>query len=125
MEDSTPTSVPSPDLYLGLGSLLYALAKIDGRVQIDEMQLVREILAKEPFGDLTLFGFMLREDYGETPEEAYRFAIRRFTNNRHCFDDALKKHFVALLTRVAEAHDDISRKEDDLIQQFRRDLRKI
>ena len=125
MESPTPTPAPSPDLYLGLGSLLYALAKIDGQVQIDEMQTVREILAKEPFGDLTLFGFMLREDYGETPDEAYKFAIRRFTNNRQCFDDALRKHFLELLMRVAEAHDDVSTKERDLIQQFRRDLRKI
>lgn len=113
------------DLYLGLGSVVYALAKVDGRIQLAEMQTVKEILAQMPHGDLALYAFFLRENCNETVEEAYSFAMRRFSSNRKLITESLKKQFVNTLLRVAESHDEVSRKEQELIKRFRRDLRRL
>ena len=113
------------DLYLGLGSVAYALAKVDGRIQLAEMQTIKELLAGVPHGDLALYAFFLRENCNESVEEAYAFGMRRFANNRKALTDLTKKQFVHILIRIAEAHDDTSRKEKELIKRFRRDLRRL
>ncbi len=113
------------DLYMGLGSIAYALAKVDGRIQLAEMQTVKELLAGVPHGDLALYAFFLRENCDETVEEAYAFGIRRFTNNRKALTALTKKQFVQIMIRIAEAHDETSRKEQELIKRFRRDLRRL
>jgi uncharacterized tellurite resistance protein B-like protein len=119
------TITANTDLYMGLGSMIYAVAKSDGKFQLDEMQTAKEVLADEPHGELALYALMLREEYNETVEEAYAFAMRRFTNQRQHLTETTKKHFVLILQRIANAHDDTSRKEQDLIQRFRRDLRRL
>ncbi|SOD78871.1 TerB family tellurite resistance protein [Spirosoma fluviale] len=113
------------DLYMGLGSVAYALAKVDGRIQLAEMQTVKELLARVPHGELALYAFFLRENCDETVEEAYAFGMRRFTNNRKGLTEPMKKQFVDILIQIAQAHDDTSRKEQDLIKRFRRDLRRL
>ncbi|MEZ0483988.1 TerB family tellurite resistance protein [Fibrella aquatica] len=123
--DNDVETSDSPDLYLGLGSMIYAMAKADGRMQLEEMQTAKEILANEPHGSLALYALMLREDYEETVEEAYAFAMRRFVNQRAQLTEPTKKHFVGILQRIASAHDDVSQKEHALIQRFRRDLRRL
>ena len=119
-----PNAEPA-DVYMGLGSIAYALAKVDGRIQLAEMQTVKELLAGLPHGDLALHAFFLRENCGETVEEAYAFGMRRFANNRKILTALTKKQFVNILIRIAEAHDDTSRKEQELIKRFRRDLRRL
>lgn len=130
MDTNTVVTVNEPkaelaDLYMGLGSVAYALAKVDGRVQLAEMQTVKELLASVPHGDLALYAFFLRENCDETVEEAYAFGMRRFTYNRKALTALTKKQFVNILIRIAEAHDDTSRKEEELIRRFRRDLRRL
>jgi uncharacterized tellurite resistance protein B-like protein len=110
---------------MGLGSMIYALAKTDGKLQLDEMQTAKEILAHEPHGELALYALMLREEYNETVEEAYAFGMRRFSNQRQHLSESVKKHFITILQRIANAHDDVSRKEQDFIQRLRRDLRRL
>ncbi|MBC3784687.1 TerB family tellurite resistance protein [Spirosoma utsteinense] len=112
-------------LYLGLGSVAYALAKVDGRIQLAEMQIVKELLAGLPHGELALYAFFLRENCDEGVEEAYDFGMRRFVNNRKILTDLIKKQFVNILIRIAEAHDDTSIKEQAMIKRFRRDLRRL
>ncbi|GAB2535049.1 TerB family tellurite resistance protein [Spirosoma aerophilum] len=130
---NTPELVTRPNdpanelaaLYMGLGSIAYALAKVDGRIQLAEMQLVKEMLANVPHGDLAMYAFLLRENVDQTVEEAYDFGLRCFTNNRKALTEVHKKQFVHILIRIAQAHDDTSRKEQDLIKRFRRDLRRL
>ena len=119
-----PNAEPA-DVYMGLGSIAYALAKVDGRIQLAEVQTVKELLAGVPHGDLALYAFFLRENCDETVEEAYAFGMRRFANNRKVLTALTKKQFVNILIRIAEAHDDTSRKEQELIKRFRRDLRRL
>lgn len=125
MPVSEASNAEPADLYMGLGSVAYALAKVDGRVQLAEMQTVKELLAGLPHGDLALYAFFLRENCNETVEEAYAFGMRRFANNRKALTDRTKKQFVNILIRIADAHDDTSRKEEELIRRFRRELRRL
>ena len=115
----------NPDLAMGIGSVVYALTKLDGKLQLAEMQTVKDILAYEPHGDLALYAFFLKENHNESVEDAYAFGLRRFKANRTDLDETTKKRYVHVLQRVAEAHDDVSRKERDFIQQFRRELRRL
>ncbi len=112
-------------LYLGFGNLVYALAKADGRVQNEEADTVRQLLAEQPFGELAQYAFTLLEERNVSVEEAYAFGMRRLTDNRKALNDSLKKQFVDMLLHVAGAHDDTSRKEQDMIKRFRRDLRRL
>ena len=110
---------------MGLGSLVYALSKLDGRLQPEEIKTVNELLADEPNSDLALYAFFLRENTGETVEKAYAFGMRRLFFNRTELDPTIKKRFVNVLIRVAQSHDDISQKEQTFIQQFRREIRRL
>ncbi len=117
--------MPLQDVYMGLGSAVYALAKTDGCLQPEETETVKRVLAQHPYGDIALSAYSLKEAYNVPVEDAYAFAIRRFTANQEELDEPLKKEFVAILEAVAQAHDDISRKESALIRRFRRDLRRF
>jgi len=110
---------------MGLGSALYALAKIDGVLQEAETATVKHILAQHPYGDIALSAYVYKEAFNAPAEQAYEFALRRFTANRNELDDDLKKQFIFILEQVALAHDDISRKESAFIRRFRRDIRRI
>jgi uncharacterized tellurite resistance protein B-like protein len=113
------------DLYMGLGSVVYALAKTDGLLQREETETVRRILSQYEFGDLALHAYDVKESYNVSVPEAYDFALRRFAANRFELNDGIKKRFVAVLEEVAEAYGGTSRKEAELIRQFRRDMRRL
>lgn len=115
----------SPDIAMGLGSIVYALSKLDGRLQTEEMEAVNELLADEPNGNLTRYAFFLRENTGEPVEEVYAFGMRRLLFNRTELDEIIKKRFVGMLIRVAQSHGNISPKEQAFIQRFRRELRRL
>lgn len=110
---------------MGLGSIVYALSKLDGRLQPEEMKTINELLADEPHGDLALYAFFLRENTDETVAEAYAFGMRRLLFNRSELNQSIKKQFVDVLIRVAQSHDNISKKEQAFIQQFRREIRRL
>lgn len=115
----------TPDLYMGLGSVVYALVKADGQLHSEESLSARRLLLEQPYGDLAMQSFQLSEHYGTSPDEAYQFAFRRFAANREAFDVQLKRQFVDILQQIAEADNRVSGKEIDFIKRFRKDLRRI
>ncbi|CCH52596.1 hypothetical protein BN8_01608 [Fibrisoma limi BUZ 3] len=115
----------SPDISMGMGSIVYALSKLDGCLQPEEIKTVNQLLAGEPYSDLARYAFFLRENTGETVEEAYAFGMRRLRFNGKELNQALKKQFVNVLIRVAQSTDGISAKEQAFIQQFRREIRRL
>jgi uncharacterized tellurite resistance protein B-like protein len=125
MQPNTYFAMSKQDLYIGLGSLLYALAKTDGRLQPEEFKTIEQILQQELNGEIALYSFQLREAYNNSLEEAYGFALRRFKENRKDFDAETRKKFMAILQQVALAHDGISRKEKELLKRCRRDIARL
>jgi uncharacterized tellurite resistance protein B-like protein len=112
----------SPDLLLGLGSVIYALSKIDGELQKEEVNAVREILLDEPHGDMAVCGFFLRDNFGYSTPEAYDAGMRRMTGEGIEINRQTRKRFVNILLRVARAHDGASRAEWEFIRKFWREL---
>ncbi|QMW06184.1 TerB family tellurite resistance protein [Spirosoma foliorum] len=115
----------SPDLSMSLGSIVYALSKLDGRLHKQEQWAVKALLAQGPYGDLALSAFFLRENTGEPGHDAYAFGMRRLVAKRLELTEHIKKRFVRILLRVAGAHNGISPEERLFIRQFWRDIRAL
>jgi uncharacterized tellurite resistance protein B-like protein len=112
----------SPDIAMGLGSIIYSLCKLDGQLHKDESQVARHLLAQEPYSDLAICALFLRDNVDEPFETARTFGLRRMTDKRVEISRETKKRFVSILLRVARAHDGISREERAFIRQFWREL---
>jgi len=117
--------MPTPDLALGIGSVMYALCKIDGRLQLAEMQTIKELLAHEPHGEVALHTFFMRENYDEPAEEAYAFGLRRLKANRSHLDLATRERYIHVLRKIAEADDVYTPQELAFVQHFSRELQQI
>lgn len=107
---------------MGLGSVIYALSKIDGELQKEEVNVVREILLDEPHGDMAVCGFFLRDNFGYSTTEAYEAGMGRMSGEGIEINRQTRKRFVNILLRVARAHDGASRAEWEFIRKFWREL---
>lgn len=131
MNSFNPTTAPdepgdeTTDLYSGLGSVVYALAHVDKQVPVNNQQTVRNLLAGIPNGTLALAAYFQRERCNETVEEAYALAINRFASNRKTLNAIVRAQFVNILLQVADANGNVSLKQQELINRFRRDLRRL
>ncbi|WP_240163425.1 tellurite resistance TerB family protein [Spirosoma taeanense] len=110
---------------MGLGSLVYALSKLDGSLQREEIQTVRELFASDPHADLVIYAYFIRENTGESVDEAYAFGMRRLMAQRVELNEQTKKRFVSILRRVARAHEGISRQERAFIRRFWHEIRHL
>ena len=117
--------MPQQDLYIGLGNVAYALAKMDGRLQPEEAAALQRLLHEEPHGDIAFNAFNLNDQYGVKAEEAYQFAFRRFVENRRELDAGLKKKFIDILQRVADSGEGTSRKEHELLRRCRKEINRL
>ncbi|WP_420149550.1 TerB family tellurite resistance protein [Spirosoma sp.] len=115
----------TPDVAMGLGSIIYALCKLDGQLHQEESKVARSILAKWPYSDLAICAIFLRDNVGEPAEEAYAFGLRRMAAKRVELSKETKKRFITILLRVARAHEGISREERAFIRQFWRELQQL
>lgn len=113
----------SPDVWMGLGSVLYALSTIDGKSQKEEIRAIYEILADGPEGELVLCGFFLRAKFQYSPTEAYETGLRRMKGaGLSLLSRERRKRFITILLRVARAHGGVSRSEGRFIRNFWREL---
>jgi uncharacterized tellurite resistance protein B-like protein len=117
--------MPAQEISLGLGSVVYALAKADGCIEPDEALRLQQLLTHEPHGDLAWYAFQLHQRYDKSYREAYGYALRRFANNRHELDEPQKARFVRILEQVASADANLANRELALIHQFQNDLRAL
>ncbi|WP_018618901.1 hypothetical protein [Spirosoma luteum] len=115
----------SPDVAVGLGSIVYALSKLDGQLQKEEAIVARELLGDCPYGDLSICALFLRDNVGESVEEASAFGLRRLAGHRVELNSQTKKRFIRILLRVARAHEGVSREEREFIRQFWRELQRL
>lgn len=115
----------SPDVAVGLGSIVYALCKLDGKLHRDETTLACELLANWPYTDLAICAMFLRDNVDESAEEACAFGLRRMADKRVEISIDTKKRFVKLLLRIARAHEGISREERTFIRHFWRELQQL
>lgn len=115
----------SPDMSMGLGSIVYALAKADGSIQQEEVRLVREAFNQEYHGDVALHTFFIQTNCGETAEEAYEFGLRKLRYTSARLEYTPKTKFLNIAMQVVNAHQGISVRERILIDQFTHDLNQL
>ncbi len=115
----------SPDVAMGLGSIIYALSKVDGQFQPEETKVVRQLLGEIPYSDVAISAVFLRENVDETVDEAYAFGLRRMAYKRVELNKQTEKRFIAILLRVARAHEGVSREEREFIRRFWRELQQF
>ena len=115
----------SPDVAIRLGSIVYALCKLDGQLHQHETKLACNTLAEGPYSDLAICALFLRDNVDEPAEEASAFGLPRLADKRVEISQETKKRFVRILLRVARAHEGISREERAFIRQFWRELQRM
>ena len=113
------------DVYMALGSLVYAIAKADGHLHPMESKAIRQLLEQEPFGDVARCSFTLREFQGETADQAYAFALRHFQTNRIFMDESRKADFLWIAESIAHAHNSVAVAEQQLINRLRADFKTL
>lgn len=72
----------SPDIAVGLGSIVYALCKLDGQLNQEETKVACELLAEWPYSDFAICAMFLRDNVGEPAEEVCAFGLRRMADKR-------------------------------------------
>lgn len=107
---------------MGLGSVIYALSKLDGELQNKKVKAVREVLANETYGDLAICCFFLRENFGYSTTEAYETGVQRMAGEGIEIDWETRKRFVTILLAVAKAQKGTSKTEWAFIRKFWREL---
>jgi uncharacterized tellurite resistance protein B-like protein len=117
--------MPLQDLYIGLGSLAYAVAKSDGYLSEKEKEHLETILQNEEHGPIALFAFQLKHSSNARLEEAYQFAFRRFVANQPELKPELREHFFSVLQEIARCCNGVSPEEHALLKRIRRDLGKL
>lgn len=116
----------SPLLYSGLGSIIYALIKFDGRMQSEESLNARLILLDQgPLGVQAVHSFQLCEHYRKSVEDAYRSAMNCFVAHKKELSWDVKQHFIGVMKKIVKSDNRVTRKEVEFLKKFREDLRNI
>ena len=115
------------NIYHALGSLAYAIAKADGKIQKEELNIIRknaqEILFSEDISNDfvdEMFDNLEKKDI--SVEDAYNYAIDLLEANKYEYDfyDSLKKKCILFLESVAGSFERDSLKEWNLIEDFKK-----
>jgi uncharacterized tellurite resistance protein B-like protein len=117
-------------LYYALGELCYAMAKVDGTIRKEEKNKLHAILDAEFKGNNIGFEpaeivFQILQKEGMESGPAYEWAIKELKLNSEYVSENLKKHFISVLHKVAEAFPPVSAKEGKLLDTFIKDLNAI
>lgn len=117
------------NIFKAMGSLAYAMAIADGKIQDEEKTTIRK-LALEEF-DLSDIDnawitnmFKELEDKHIPLEEAYQFALDTLEANRFAFDfdEIMKKKCLKFIERTAEAFQDVQLPEQQILDRLKTDL---
>jgi len=109
-------------LYYALGILAYAVAKTDGEIQSEERQMISDIVKQESGHVMNfeyveiIFGLLQRDNYESN--KVYDWAINAFRLGEHYFTPKMKKQFVSVIQKIAEAFPPTTIEEKNLIENI-------
>ncbi len=118
-------------LYFALGELAFAVAKADGKVNVEERQKIHDIVVQESkchndsINVSEIIFHLNQKAKVFTEEDLYKFAMKEINACSNYLTDDMKAEFVAVLDKVARAFDSITTGERDIIERFRKDIDKI
>jgi uncharacterized tellurite resistance protein B-like protein len=121
--------------YIELGKLLYAIAKADGKVQMEEVhdlhKLVRNVLLKlesktDEFGTnnafYTEFEFETMLDKKADMQEAYASFFKFMSENKKHITTPMKNLCISSVEKIADSFDGIVTAEKSFIDKLKMDL---
>jgi uncharacterized tellurite resistance protein B-like protein len=116
-------------LYYALGALAYAVAKADGKVQIEEREKVREIVDRGlqhtidfNYTDI-IFQILQKDKMGF--KDVYHWAMHSFETAKYHLTPEIKKQFIQVIDEVAAAFPPTDPNEKALIARFGHDIDKL
>ncbi len=113
--------VSKEKLYDAFGELIYAVAKADGLIQVEEKLMLEKILAEHPWASQIHWSFDYESKKDMDPEESYKKALDIF---KEYGPDPDYVYLLEILEKVAAASDGIDADEQKVIDSFQSDLYK-
>lgn len=116
-------------IYYALGTLAYAVAKADGKVQNEERLKVKEIVKKgiEHEVDFTytdiIFQILQKDNMGF--RDVYKWAMKSFETGKYHLTTEVKTQFIQILDEVAASFTPDDPEEQKLLSNFKDDLLKL
>lgn len=106
-------------LYEVLGELLYAIAKADGVVRLEEKEALSKLLKNHPLGNDIIWSFEFEEDKNTSIDSIYDKVI----NYCHGYGASpIYVEFINAMKIIAEAANGIEDSESKIINSFSKDL---
>ena len=117
-------------LYYGLGQVAYTVAASDGKVQLEELKKLEELVNGElekrnHSPDYTGIIFKLLHKDGASGDNAYDWAINSIKLGSHHLSPKMREDFIAVIKKVAEAYPPTTLEEQAVISQFEKDISTI
>lgn len=118
---------PTGRLYYALGQIVYAISGIDGKVQKEERNRFHDIIVAEFKGkhydfDISEIIFTILDRDKSEPETAYTWAMSEMRLNSHYLTPEMKRVFIIIAQKIAEAFPPVTREEAVLLEQFKTDI---
>jgi len=118
------------NLHYAIGELAYAVARADGTIQTEEKKKFHDIVTEElknkeysfNVSDI-IFRLMDKDKYDS--KTTYDWAMRQIKVNSHYLSPDLKKKFISVMEKIAEAFPPKSVEETNLIDRFKEDIAPI
>lgn len=117
------------NIYYALGILAYAIAKADGKVQLEEREKLFEIVKREANHSIDFqyaqIIFQILEKDKPGYRNTYHWAINELKKGRHYLSPEIKEKMIHTLKEIAMSFNLISEEEKSIINQFKIDLESI
>ena len=106
-------------LYENMGELLYVIAKADGVIQDEELDVIKEILKDHKWAEEIKWSFIYEASRENNIEEVYNKVITSCHMNG---PSPIYAEFIEAMNKVAEARNGIDKDEQEKIDSFSKDL---
>lgn len=106
-------------LFEAFGELLYAVAKIDGSVQQEEIEKMKALFQYKKGGEQVIWSFSYENQHNNKVKDAYEKALDVMIEYG-AYEDY--PEFIRILSEVANASNGISESEKFIISRFEEDL---
>lgn len=111
------------NLYYALGEMLYAIAAADGKIQREEKEMLKNLVAGElgsHAGEYTSIIFQILERDRLSLSTAAEWSERELKMNSHYLSPAMKTSFKSAIRKVAASFPPVTEKEQKLVDDFSR-----
>lgn len=118
------------NLHYAIGTLAYAVAKADGKIQKEEEKKFQAIVSDEldsknhSFDVSDIIFKILEKDKFDT-ETTYNWAMREIKTNSHYLSPELKEKFICVMEKVAKAYPPVTSEENTILERFKKDIEPI